>query len=403
MKSLSLRTLVLGSSVALLAACGGKPQQQHQMPPPQVGVITAKPTRVPLTRDLVGRLSAFRSADVRARVAGVLLKRTYDEGTDVKKGQVLFQIDPAPLRATLNSAEAQLAQAQATYANNHTIAERDRRLIDKHYISQSDLDNALAAERSSAAAVKQAKANVQSARINLGYATVRAPISGRADKQQVTEGALVGQGSDTLLTTVDQIDPLYVNFTMGVDELNTLREEQAKGNATLLGDGKGKVQLTLPNGSTYGQTGELDFSGSTVDPNTGAVQLRATVPNPEHTLLPGMFANVRVTLGSISHAFLIPEAAVQQSTNGPYVLTVGTDNKVQQTQVETSDSRNGNWIVTGGLKQGDKVIVSGLAKARPGQPAKVTAYQPKPAGQPSQAPKGAPAAAKSSAPASSKH
>ena len=166
---------------------------------------------------------------------------------------------------------------------------------------------------------------------------------------------------------------------------------------------KGKVQLTLPNGSTYGQTGELDFSGSTVDPNTGAVQLRATVPNAKHILLPGMFANVRVTLGSIGHAFLVPEAALQQSTNGPYVLTVGADNKVQTTQVQTSGSRQGNWIVTSGLKQGDKVIVSGLAKARPGQPAKVTAYQPKPAGPSSQAPKGAPAAAKSSAPASSKH
>lgn len=374
MKSLSLRTLVLGTSVALLAACGGKPQQQ-QMPPPQVGVMTAQPKTVPLTRNLVGRLSAYRSADVRARVAGVLLKRTYDEGTDVKKGQVLFQIDPAPLRATLNSALATLAQAQATYTNDHIIANRDRQLIGKHFVSQSDLDNAEAAERSSLAAVKQARANVDSARINLGYATVRSPIDGRAQKQQVTEGALVGQSDATLLTTVDQIDPLYVNFTVGVDELNRLREAQATGNVTLLGQNKGKVQLVTADGKTYGPTGELDFSGSIVDPSTGAVQLRASIANPDHTLLPGMFENVRVTFGELKNAFFVPESAVQQDNNGPFVLVVGKDGKVAMKRIQTSDSRNGQWIVTEGLQAGDQIIVSGLPKAKPGQPAKAVPYK----------------------------
>ena len=211
--SLRKSTILIAAALAL-AACGkGQQQQQQAPPPPEVGVVVAKAQAVPLTRDLVGRLSATRTADVRARVAGVLQKRLYTEGTDVKEGQPMFEIDPAPLKAALNAQMANLASAQATYTNNHVAADRARSVADKGLLSKTDRDNAEAAERTSAAAVKQAQATVDSARISLGYATVTAPISGRAGQQQVTEGALVGQSDATLLTTIDQIDSVYVNFT----------------------------------------------------------------------------------------------------------------------------------------------------------------------------------------------
>jgi membrane fusion protein (multidrug efflux system) len=376
MTSFPLRILALGTGLALLAGCGGKPAAPPQMPPPEVGVLVMQPQSVPLTRDTVGRLSAYRSADVRARVSGVLLKRSYEEGTTVEKGQVLFQIDPAPLQASLGSALATLASAQATYTNNRHNAERARELAPKGYISRSDLDTAEAAERSSAAAVKQAQAVVQSARINLGYATVRAPISGRAGKQQVTEGALVGQGEATLLTTVEQIDPLYVNFSIGADELDQLRSAEAGGAATLAMQNTAKVRLTLSDGKPYGELGTLDFSGTSVDPSTGAVALRASIPNPKHLLLPGMYMHLQVTLGRLNNAFLVPQAAVQRDPIGAYVLVVGKDGKVVRKNVQAETMHGGDWIVRGGLDAGDRVIVDGLPKAKEGQPAKAVAWKP---------------------------
>ena len=229
MSAIRSRISLLLIVAALAAGCGKAPQQHQQMPPAEVGVVTAKAQAVPLTRDLVGRLSATRTADVRARIAGVLQKRVYTEGTDVKEGQLLFQIDPAPLQAALNAQQANLAAAQATWTNNNAAAERARKVADKGLLSKTDVDNALAAERTSAAAVKQAQANVALARINLGYASVTAPIAGRAGQQQVTEGALVGQGEATLLTTIDQIDPLYVNFSQAVGELDLLKRAVASG------------------------------------------------------------------------------------------------------------------------------------------------------------------------------
>ena len=356
---------------ALLTACGNGSPQNRQMPPAEVGVQVATPRSVPLVRKLVGRLSAYRSADVRARVSGVLLKRTYKEGSEVTKGQVLFQIDPAPLKATLDSARASLAQAQADYTNKRVAARRARNLAPKGFVSQSDLDNAEAAERTAAAAVQQAQAQVESARINLGYATVRSPIDGRAGQQQVTEGALVGQGSATLLTTVDQIDPLYVNFSMAYDELDRLRREQAEGSATLLGANQARIDLDLPDGSAYGKTGTLDFSGTTVDPDTGAVNLRGVIPNPDNTLLPGMYVHLKVDFGALDKAFLVPESALLRDATGPYVLLLGKGDKVVLRRVKTSGIYQENWIITHGLHKGDRIIVSGLARARPGQPARI--------------------------------
>ena len=380
MKLSSLHMSLMCLSLLSLAACSkGKEQGPPKMPPPQVGVIKATQRSAPLTRELVGRLSAYRSADVRARVAGVLLKRNYDEGTDVHKGQLLFQIDPAPLMAALNANEAELAQARATYINNKTTAARVRELAPKGYVSKSDLDNANAAERSAAAAVQVAKANVQSARINLGYANVTSPIDGRAGQQQVTEGALVGNGTATLLTTVDQVNPLYVNFTMSVAALEQMRAAQSSGNVTLAGSNKAKVTITLPDGSTYGEPGLLDFSAATVNPSTGSVDLRATIPNPQHSLLPGMYVTLNADLGVQHKVFLIPQQAIQRDTVGAYVLTVDNNGKVERKDVNASEMRQGDWVITAGLKPGDAVVVSGIQKVKAGEQAKASPWQQAPA------------------------
>ncbi|MEL1264612.1 efflux RND transporter periplasmic adaptor subunit [Pseudoxanthomonas putridarboris] len=372
-----VRPLVLVLANALLvvlAACSQ--QEQPQMPTPEVGVIKATPQSVPLQRDLVGRLSAYRSSDVRARVPGVLVKRVYQEGSDVKEGQVLFQIDPAPLQASLSAAQANLASAQATYANAKIAADRARQLAPQNFVSKSDVDNAEAAERSAAAAVQQAQANVSTARINLGYANVVAPISGRAGKQQVTEGALVGQGDATLLTTVDQIDPLYVNFSLGINELEALQTAQRDGSLQLTGAGEAKVQVLLSNGSVYGEEGLLDFSDTVVDPATGAVSLRARIPNPQKTLLPGMFVTLKATLGERKNAYVIPQDAVLRDASGAYVLVVGADGKVARKQVTAENPREGQWVITSGLAANDQVIVSGVQKVQPGAPATATPWKP---------------------------
>ncbi|TWI06057.1 membrane fusion protein (multidrug efflux system) [Luteimonas cucumeris] len=354
-----------------LAACGGKEQQGGAPPPPEVGVVKLQARSVPLQRDLVGRLAAFRSADVRARVPGVLQRRVYEEGSDVTQGQLLFVIDPAPLQAALAQSQAALAQSQANHTNAKVAAERARQLAPGKFISQSDLDNALATERSAAASVQAGKAAVESARINLGYASVRAPIAGRAGKQQVTEGALVGQGTATLLTTVDQIDPLFVNFSMGVTELQQIRGMR-QGQAPA----ETQVQVLLPDGTVYGRPGVLDFSGDIVDPATGAVSLRARIPNPDKTLLPGTYVTLRATLGQQPNVFLVPQLAVQRDANSAYVLVVGQDGKVARKDIVTERSQGTAWVVSQGVAAGDQVIVSGLQKAQPGQPAKAVPWQP---------------------------
>ncbi|MET3653986.1 efflux RND transporter periplasmic adaptor subunit [Dyella japonica] len=383
MKSTSLRTPLLCLGLLSLAACGkGKEQGPPQMPPPEVGVVKAQAQSTPLAKDLVGRVSAFRSADVRARVSGVLVKRVYQEGTDVKQGQVLFEIDPAVYQAALDSAKANLAAGQANYVNFHNLAERDRKLRPQNYISQSDLDAAEANERSSAATVKQLQAAVENAKINLGYTRVVSPIDGRAGQQQVTEGAIVGAGAadtgsnSTLLTTVDQLDPLYVNFTVSAADLDRLRAAQAAGNVSLSDQAKTSVKVTLPDGSKYDQDGALDFSGATVDPTTGSVNLRALLANPQRRLLPGTYVTITANLGELHNVFLVPQAAVQRDVVGAYALVVGQDGNVVRKNVSAENQAGPNWIVTKGLSNGDQVIVSGLQTVQPGKPAKAAPFQP---------------------------
>lgn len=368
------RHLFLGVAVAaaLLSACG-KGDQGFQMPQPEVGVILARGEPVTLTRDLVGRLSPTRASDVRARVPGVLLKRLYKEGTDVHEGQVLFQIDPAPLKAALQAAEAALVQAEAAATNAHVLAERYRGLVQTGAVSKSDLDTTEANERSTAAQVQLAKANLQTARINLGYATVRAPIAGRAGQQQVTEGALVGQTEPTLLTTIEQVDPIYVNFDQPAAEVQRLRRAQASGDVTLVAGDKAQVQLTLQDGTPYGHIGTLEFSDVSVDPSTGALAFRGVIPNPDRQLLPGMFVNVRVTIGELNHGYLVPQVAVLTDANGPYVQVVNAEDKVEQRRVSTAGTRADKWVVTSGLTDGDRIVVSGIQRAPIGAQVKAVA------------------------------
>ncbi len=378
MHSTPLRSFVLSCLVAaVLTSCGGEKGAQGGAPPPtEVGVVTVGKASVAIERDLVGRLSAWRSADVRARVAGVLRKRLYEEGADVTAGQPLFQIDPSSLQAAYDAAGANLMQARATYTNAHVAAERARSLAPGKFISKADLDNALAAERSAAAAVQQQQANVDAARINLDYATVRAPIAGRAGAQQVTEGALVGQGDATLLTTVEQIDPLYVNFAISAAQLQKLRDMQAGGDATLAGKGQARVRIKLPDGSYYAQDGTLDFAAAAVDPATGAVTLRARIPNPKHTLLPGLYVGVQASLGEMKDVFLVPQAALQRDAVGPYVLVVGKDGLVGKREVVAEGTHGSDWVISSGLQPGEQVIVSGIPKVQPGAPAKATPWSP---------------------------
>ena len=384
---------LLACGLLILTACGGGNDPAQTPPPPEVGVVEAQPQTVPLTRDLVGRLSPYRSADVRARATGVLLHRSYQEGSDVREGQVLFEIDPAPLQAALGVARGQLAQAEATHANARAAADRARRLAPEKFVSQSDLDNAVAAERTASAALEAARASVRSAQINLDFARVTAPIAGRAGKQQVTEGALVGQGEATLLTTVDQLDRLYANFSISSAELSQLR---AAANVSLAGTGNTPVEVVLPDGTLHAEAGTLDFADTTVDPATGAVAMRALVPNPGSTLFPGSFVTLRAKLGELSGAFLVPQLAVQRDANSAFVMLVGADGMVQRRNITTSAAQGDQWIVTAGLAAGDKVIVSGLQKVREGAPATPTPWQPG-GSQPAQAPASAPAPAQADA------
>ncbi|MFZ0500238.1 MAG: efflux RND transporter periplasmic adaptor subunit [Steroidobacteraceae bacterium] len=364
---------LLAAAAASLAACGSSDQGAQHAAPPPVTVVTVAPQQVALTSSFTGRLSAYREANVLARVSGVLLRRRYQEGTEVKADQPLFEIDPAPYQAALDAAVAALAQARASAVNAHTTAQRDRDLISSHLVSEQQLDTDEATERSSAAAVKQADANVESARINLGYTNVTSPITGVAGEQQVTEGALVGQGTPTLLTTVDQLDPIYVNFDEPATQIEQLTGEQQSGDVTAASGSDAKVQLTLPDGTAYGVPGVLDFHAVTVDPSTGTAALRGILPNPNHALLPGMYVNVLVTVGFAQHAFLVPQAALQRDNQGAYVLTVGSDDTVVEKRVKTEGASGVDWIVSSGLVAGDRIIVAGIQSATPG--AKVAAVE----------------------------
>jgi membrane fusion protein (multidrug efflux system) len=349
-------TLVCAAtSLALLAlaGCGRGQPPMGAMPPPEVGVITVESAPLPITTELPGRIDPMRTAQVRARVAGILLKRVFEEGSDVQASNVLFQIDPAPYKAALDSANASLLQAQS-------LVERYKPLVGINAVSKQDYDNALSA-------AAQAKASQEIAALNLGYCTVTAPISGRIGQALVTEGALVGQGEATELAVIQQLDPIYFDFTESSTELLKLRREFENGQLKSVAPGEAKVTLLLDDGTTYQHEGKLLFSDITVDPTTGMVTLRAEFPNPDDLLLPGMFARVQLEQAVDSKAITVPQRGVVYGPDGkPTVMAVTPDNKVEIRPVTVSSAEGSEWIVTGGLKAGDRVILEGLQKIQPG-------------------------------------
>jgi membrane fusion protein, multidrug efflux system len=352
---------------AALAACGRGAAPAPAPGPVEVGVVTLAPAPVTLTRELPGRTSAFRVAEVRARVNGIVQKRLFTEGSDVKEGQPLFAIDPAPYQATLEGARAQLARAEATVANARLQAQRYTDLVGSNAVSKQEYDNAMAALKASEADVAAGRAAVQTAQINLGYTTVTSPVSGRIGRSAVTEGAYVQQSQATLLATVQQLDPVYVDLTQSSAEALRLRRDLESGALQSAGRGRAKVKLVLEDGREYPHAGALQFTDVTVDPGTGSIALRALFPNPRAELLPGLFVRARLEEGVKPEALLVPQQGVTRDQKGlPTALVVDAENKVERRQLETDRPVGDAWLVTKGLAAGDRVIVEGLQKVRPG-------------------------------------
>jgi membrane fusion protein (multidrug efflux system) len=356
------------SAAAALAACGrsaAKPAASAS--PVEVGVVRLEPTSVTLTRELPGRISAFRVAEVRARVNGIVLKRFFTEGSDVKEGQRLFQIDPAPYQAALEGAKAALARAEANVANARLQAKRNEELVEDRVVSRQEYENTAAALKAAEADVAAAKAAVQTAQINFGYTTVTSPVSGRIGRSAVTEGAYVQSAQATLLATVQQLDPVYVDLTQSTAELLKLRQDLEAGKLQAAGAGKAKVRLVTEDGREYGGEGMLQFADVTVDPGTGSVALRALFPNRRGELLPGMFVRARLAEGVSPQAILVPQVAVTRDQKGlPTALIVNSERKVERRQLVTDRAVGDAWLVTAGVQAGDQVIVEGLQKVRPG-------------------------------------
>lgn len=337
-----------------------------------VGVVAMKAQQVPITTELSGRTSGYLEADVRPQVGGVIQQRLFTEGDDVKAGEVLYQIDPSTYQAALASARATLQNAEAAAISARSKAERDAELVKIDAISKQDNDDAVAALKEAQAQVASGKAAVQAARINLGFTRISAPISGRIGTSTVTPGALVTASQTDALTTITQLDPIYVDVTQSSADLLRLRRELASGK---LKRGQGahaaRITLLLEDGSTYAHEGDLKVRGITVDPTSGSVTLRAVVPNPEHLLLPGMYVRARLEEAVADQAILVPQQAVTRNADGSAdVLLVGTNDRVMQQAVTIDRAVGAQWLVSAGLKAGDRVIVDGLQKIKVGDTVK---------------------------------
>ena len=350
---------------SLLAACGDTGQPASQTAPvPEVKVEVVKSQHVVLKSTLPGRVQALRTAEVRARVEGIIQKRLFTEGSEVKAGDLLFQIDPATLQANLDTAKASQARAEAMLTQAVLKQKRLQSLLQRKAVSPQEYDEALAQAKQSEADVASAKAAVARARIDLDYASVRAPITGRIGRALVTEGALVGKGEATHLATIEQLDPLYVNFTQSAAEVSRYQRRHASGQ---LDAEATRVEVLLEDGSRYDHDGKLLFSEMTVDPGTGEVLLRAEVPNPERQLLPGLFVRVEVEQAVYPQAFTVSQRALLRTPAGEMVLSVLPDGKVAPLPVKVGTAWGNRWIITSGLVGGEQVIVEGLQKAQPGE------------------------------------
>lgn len=366
-----LAAVLMLSGSLLLTGCNDGNEQKGQQSAPEVGVVTLKAEPLNITTELPGRTSAYRIAEVRPQVGGIILKRNFVEGSDIQAGSSLYQIDPATYQAAYDSARGDLAKAEAAANIARLTVNRYKTLVGTKYISQQEYDTAVADARQADAAVTAAKAAVETARINLAYTKVTSPISGRIGKSSVTEGALVTSNQANALATVQQLDPIYVDVTQSSNDFLRLKEELANGTLEQEG-GKAKVELILENGQKYPQVGALEFSDVTVDESTGSITIRAVFPNPKGDLLPGMFVRARLDEGIKNNALLVPQQGVTRNPRGEAtVMVVGADNTVELRTVTAAQAIGDKWLVTAGLKSGDKVIVTGLQKVRPGVQVKV--------------------------------
>jgi len=379
-------------ATVIMAGCSKKQEAPHAQQAPQVVVFTVNPAALPMTVDLPGRTNAYQVADVRPQVGGLIQKRLFVEGSDVKAGAALYQIDPATFQAAYNSAKAALSKAKANLLTAGPKAARYKELVAIEGVSRQDYDDAVAAFEQSKADVESATAALETANINLKYSTVTAPISGRTSTSTVTAGALVTAGQANALTTVQQLDPIYVDVTQSSTDLLRLKRQLADGSLKKAGDGQAKVSLLLPDGSKYSEPGKLQFSGVTVDPTTGNVVLRALFPNPKGDLLPGMYVRAQLETGVNDSAITVPQVGVTRNQKGEATaMILNKEGKVEQRVLVTGGTVGDNWLVTSGLAAGDRVIVEGLQKIKPGAPAVAV---------PAQAPAAPGAAASASAAAS---
>ncbi len=363
-----LRPLALLAFLSLsLAGCDDSTEQDEQAPTPQVRVETLQLQPLAISSELSGRILAPRTAEVRARVAGVVLKRVYREGSDVKQGDVLFLIDPAPFKADHDSARATLAKAEATRYQARLQEQRYRQLVDDKAVSRQEYDNAKASFLQADAEVAEAKAALERARLNLGYATVTAPISGRIGRAQVTEGALVGQNETTPLATIQQLDPIHADVTQSTRELNALRRALRAGELQQVGNGQARATLIQDDGSAYPLPGKLLFSDISVDPSTNQITLRSEFPNPDLDLLPGSYVRVRLEQAVQPKGLSVPQRAILRDSAGvPKVLVVDQQARVSDRQVVLGSAQGDRWIVSEGLAPGERVVTEGLQHVKAG-------------------------------------
>lgn len=347
---------------ALLTGCDGQENPQQHAQAPQVSVHIVKSAPLAVTTELPGRTDAYRVAEVRPQVSGIILHRNFTEGSDVKAGESLYQIDPATYQAAYDNAKGELVKAQAAANIAHLTVKRYVPLVGTQYVSKQEYDQAVATAQQADASVVAAKAGVESARINLAYTKVTSPINGRIGKSSVNEGALVTNGQSTALATVQQLDPIYVDVTQSSSDFMRLKQQTSlqKGDTS-------SVELLMENGQPYPLKGTLQFSDVTVDESTGSITLRALFPNPQHMLLPGMFVRARIDEGTQPDAILVPQQGVTRTPRGDAtVLVVNDKNQVESRTVVAPQAIGDRWLITEGLKNGDRVIISGLQKVRPG-------------------------------------
>ena len=373
---IALVSVVLLSGFFMFLGCQQKPQGPPQMPPPEVVVETVKTEPIVLTTELPGRTTAKLVADIRPQVNGLILHRFFTEGSDVKAGDPLYQIDPAPFQAALDSAKASLARSEANLPAIRAKAKRLADLAEVQAVSRQDADDAAAALKQVEADIQYWKAMVNTATINLNYTMIKAPISGRIGKSNVTEGQLVVAYQPVALATIQQLDPIYVDVPQSTADLLRLRKRMEEGRLIRNGQSQNTVKLVLEDGSTYTKTGTLQFQDVTVDPTTGSVTLRILFPNPDHTLLPGMFVRAVVIEGKNDAAILVPQQAVMRDPKGnPYALLLTDEGKTRVAPVVIDRCMADKWFISSGLQPGDRIVVEGLQRARPGMPVRV-AQQP---------------------------